>query len=161
MVSRRQLIQGVLSGHREQFFPPWSLPSQQFTDLCTRCNDCINSCPQKILKRNEQGYPVVDYALAGCTFCFECVNACATGSLSLMEFIGAEPWKVKAVITKFCINYNGTVCQMCSTSCTQNALRFSVHKGGISLPGIDLEECNGCGDCYRSCPKLAIDIKAF
>ena len=152
-------MQGVLSGHREQFFPPWSIDSVRFMEICTRCDDCIKSCPQHILKRNDSGYPVVDYMQAGCTFCSECVTACTTGSLSLMEFIGAEPWKVKAVISKFCINHNGTVCHMCASGCPHNAIKFSVQAGGISLPEIDLDECNGCGECYRSCPKQAIDIK--
>ncbi len=159
MVSRRQILQGVLSGHRGQFYPPWSIQSKRFIELCTQCDDCIKSCPQHILKRNNEGYPVVDYALAGCTFCGECANACKTGSLSLMEFIGAEPWTVKAVITEHCVNFNGTVCQMCSAGCPFNAIKFRVHSGNMTLPEIDLEECNGCGDCYRSCPKLAIDIK--
>ncbi len=158
MVSRRQLLQGVLSGHRESFFPPWSVTTEQFLERCTRCDDCINSCPQKILKKDELGYPVVDYTLAGCTFCTECANACKTGSLSLMEFIGAEPWTVKAVITEFCVNFNGTVCQMCASGCLYNAIKFRVHTGNMTLPEIDLDECNGCGDCYRSCPKMAIDI---
>lgn len=159
MVSRRQLLQGILSGHREEFYPPWSLAPEQFVELCNCCDDCINSCPQQILKKNQQGYPVVDYAQSGCTFCAKCADACKMGSLSLMDFIGAEPWKVKAVISEFCVNYKGTVCQMCSNGCGINAIKFRVHAGGVSLAEIDLDNCTGCGDCYRSCPKKAIDIK--
>ena len=159
MVSRRQLIQGTLSNHRESFYPPWSLPAARFVELCSRCDDCINSCPQHILKKNAQGYPVVDYTRAGCTFCAKCAEACKTGSLSLMAYIGAEPWPVKAVVTDFCVNYQGIVCQMCASGCAQNAIRFVVQAGSIAVAEVDPHLCNGCGDCYRSCPKQAIDIK--
>lgn len=161
MVSRRQLLQGILSDNRAECYPPWSIAADQFIEQCNRCDACIKVCPQQILVRNSQGFPVIDFSKAGCTFCAKCADACDTGSLSLMEFIGAEPWPVKAVITEFCVNYQGTVCQMCCNSCVHNAIKFRVHDGGIALPEINLDECTGCGDCYRSCPKKAINIKSL
>ena len=159
MVSRRHLLRGKLSDNRRQVYPPWAIAKQQFLAQCTRCDACITSCPQEILVRNNLGYPVVDFTSRGCTFCAECVKACLTGSLSLIDFIGADPWSVKAVITGACVNYKGTLCQMCSASCGDNALKFNIQSGGIVAPEIDPLSCTGCGECYRSCPKNAIQIK--
>lgn len=159
MVSRRQLLQGVISDRQQMYYPPWSVASERFIDCCNRCEDCIKACPEHILTKNEQGYPVVDFSRSGCSFCAKCAEACNTGSLSLMEFIGAEPWPLKAVVSEFCVNYKGTVCQMCADSCELKAIKFRVYQGGITLPEIDLHSCNGCGACYRSCPKQAIEIK--
>ena len=152
-------MSGKLSDRQQEFYPPWSIAAQQFVVLCSRCDACIESCPQQILTRNSLGYPAVDFASRGCTFCAECVNACLSGSLSLMDFIGSEPWSVKAVITDSCVNYKGTVCQMCSGSCGENAIKFAIRCGGIAIPEIDPLSCTGCGECYRSCPKYAIQIK--
>jgi len=96
LVSRRQLIRGVLSDHRVKPFPPWSINEQRFVDLCSRCDDCIKACPQHILVKNDQGFPVVDFSLAACTFCAQCSDVCKTQALSLVEFLGEEPWRVKA-----------------------------------------------------------------
>lgn len=159
MVSRRRLLRGNLSSHRQDFYPPWSLAKPQFEQLCNLCDACIKICPQQILSRNSQGYPVVNFSNRGCTFCAECVNACPTGSLSLMEFLGADPWSVKAVITESCVNFKGIVCQMCSGSCGENAIKFSVRLSSIATPEIDPLSCTGCGECYRSCPKRAIQVK--
>ena len=151
-------MRGNLSDRRQEFHPPWSIADQQFEKLCSRCDACIKICPQQILSRNSLGYPVVDFSSRGCTFCTECVKVCPTGSLSLMAFIGVDPWPVKAVITDSCVNFKGTLCQMCSGSCTENAIKFSVRHSSIATPEIDPLSCTGCGECYRSCPKRAIHI---
>jgi ferredoxin-type protein NapF len=152
-------LHGKLSDRRQEIYPPWSIAPPQFLAQCTRCDACITRCPQHILSRNNLGYPVADFTRQGCTFCADCVDACETGSLSLMDFIGAEPWSVKAVITESCVNFKGTLCQMCSGSCVENAIKFSVRSGGVAIPEVDPLSCTGCGECYRSCPQKAIQVK--
>lgn len=153
-------MRGKLSDDRQEIYPPWSIELQHFLKQCTRCDACIRQCPQQILKRNNLGYPVVDFTRSGCSFCTECVNACPNDSLSLLDFVGADPWPVKAFITRACVNFNGVVCQMCSASCGENAITFSVRDNNIATPVIDPKSCTGCGECYRSCPKGAIQIKS-
>ena len=163
MVSRRSLLRGVLSERRVEFAPPWAVETARFESLCTQCADCIDICPQHILKRGEKGFPVVDFAESGCTFCAKCASACHSGSLSIIDFIGAEPWPVKARVTEFCVNYRGVVCQMCAGACPDNAIRFVVQADadgrGVPLAQIDNDECSGCGFCLSACPKNAIDVK--
>ena len=158
MVSRRQLIHGVLSDNRVEFHPPWSIDPLKFVELCNRCDACIDSCPQHILKKNDQGYPIVDFSASGCNFCAACAESCKTGSLSLMAFIGENPWLVKARITKSCINYSGIVCQICANACNDSAIHFRINSDAAVIPEIDLDACTGCGECYRHCPKKAIQV---
>lgn len=159
MVSRRHLLRGKLSDNRQEAYPPWAIATPQFLTQCTCCDACVTSCPQQILVSNNLGYPVVDFSNRGCTFCAECVKACTNDSLSLIDFIGADPWSLKAMITDSCINFKGVVCQMCSSSCSDNAIKFVAQSGGIVAPEIDPLSCTGCGECYRSCPRNAIQIK--
>lgn len=158
MVTRRQLIQGKISSRPDQPFPPWSIDANRFTDTCTRCGDCIKSCPQKIIVKNEDEFPVIDFTVSECTFCAQCVDACKVGCLSLLEFMGADPWPIKAVVNQVCVNYSGTVCQMCGQACHENAIQFKVQKEG-TIPSIDNDSCTGCGACVSSCPKQAIDMQ--
>ena len=158
LVSRRQLIHGRLSGNQVEFHPPWSIDPLKFVEQCSRCDACIDSCPQQILKRNNQGYPVVDFSTSGCTFCAACAESCKTGSLSLMAFIGDYPWSVKAQITESCINYSGIVCRICADTCISSAISFRINSGAAVIPEIDLDACTGCGECYRHCPKKAIKV---
>lgn len=160
MVTRRQLLQGQIATRPDLPFPPWALKSNEFINLCSRCGDCIQVCPQHIIKKNEQNLPVIDFNVAECTFCTQCVDVCKTGSLSLAEFIGSDPWPIKAVVNDVCVNYSGTVCQMCANACNDDAIQFKLQVEG-TIPVIDFESCTGCGACFKSCPKRAIDIKSF
>jgi ferredoxin-type protein NapF len=102
---------------------------------------------------------VVDFSESGCTFCADCVDSCDINALSLMAFIGAEPWSLKATINQFCVNHDGGICRICAGVCENAAIRFHVRDSAAVCPEIDLEKCTGCGQCYRSCPTRAIRIK--
>jgi ferredoxin-type protein NapF len=49
--------------------PPWALAESLFTDCCTRCNDCIDACPEQIIVIGDGGYPTIDFKRGECTFC--------------------------------------------------------------------------------------------
>ncbi len=161
MVSRRQLLKGILSHRATEIYPPWAISADRFVKSCTRCENCIKICPQHVLKKNGAGFPVMDFYESGCTFCARCAEVCEPESLSLKEFIGVEPWSIKAYINDHCVNYQGTICQMCLSGCDDNAMKFCVQKGGVTVPEIDPDMCTGCGECFRFCPKQAIDFRAI
>lgn len=46
-----------------------------------------------------------------------------------------------------------TVCDKCLSVCKQEALSKDS-----DLIGVDLEKCNGCGECVRKCPVTAIEL---
>ncbi|MEW5784426.1 MAG: 4Fe-4S dicluster domain-containing protein [Bacillota bacterium] len=45
---------------------------------CIRCYTCINQCPQGLIEKDSQGYPV---RYRHCMYCFRCLNWCPTGVL--------------------------------------------------------------------------------
>jgi ferredoxin-type protein NapF len=79
--------------------------------------------------------------------------------LSRMAFIGTEPWPLKAIINRFCVNHDGGVCRICADDCEHFAISFQVRDSASAFPEIDLDKCTGCGQCYRSCPKRAIRVQ--
>lgn len=148
-----------MSSYPDEYHPPWAIAKPQFEELCSRCDACLNSCPERIIKNNKQGYPVVDFTDAGCTFCAECVNSCDNNSLSLMAYIGADPWSLKAIVDTSCVNFDGGVCRICAEVCDDAAIDFEIRDRAAAIPKIDLDKCTGCGQCYRHCPKRSIRIK--
>lgn len=161
MITRRQLIQGKLSSYPDESHPPWAIAAAQFTEQCTRCDSCVTICPQQIIKHNKAGFPVIDFSDAGCTFCAKCVDSCENNSLSVMAYIGTQPWSLKATISQSCVNFHGGVCRICADACESNAISFCVSDIASAMPVIDLDNCTGCGQCYRHCPKKAIRVKPF
>lgn len=158
LVSRRQLLRGRLSAYADECYPPWAVIDTPFTEHCTRCNACLTSCPENIIKHNEAGFPVVDFSDAGCTFCAKCVDSCENNSLSVIAYIGTQPWSLKATINRSCVNFNGGVCRICADSCGESAISIRVSDKATTFTEIDFDRCTGCGQCYRSCPSRAIRI---
>lgn len=137
--------------------PPWALPEETFITTCTRCNDCIKSCPQHILIIGDGGYPTVDFAHGECTFCGDCITACQPKALTRIE---AEQlgWNYKASIDEACLPRQGVECRVCGDFCDSRAIGFPPRLGGSPLPEINLETCTGCGACVAPCPVAAIRV---
>ena len=74
--SRRALLRGDPTPTEPPLRPPWSVAEDIFTDVCTRCGECLAACPEKILIRGDGGFPGVDFQRGECTFCRACVDAC-------------------------------------------------------------------------------------
>lgn len=136
--------------------PPWALPEAAFIDRCTRCNDCLKACPQKILVVGDGGYPTVDFSRAECTFCADCVAACQPKAL-LRQGDGV-PWALKAVISDACLARRGVECRVCGDFCEARAIRFTPRLGGSPLPEVASDSCTGCGACVAPCPTRAIAV---
>ncbi|TVP92674.1 MAG: ferredoxin-type protein NapF, partial [Pseudomonadaceae bacterium] len=49
-LSRRRLLRGQLQS-RPQLNPPWS--GDDFSDICSRCDACIQTCPEQVLRRGD------------------------------------------------------------------------------------------------------------
>jgi ferredoxin-type protein NapF len=118
---------------------PWALAEAAFLARCTRCNACIDACPERIVIRGSGGFPEVDFAKGGCTFCGRCADVCAPRALD--RAVG-EPWAVKAAIGAGCLARNRVVCRSCGERCEAR------------------ERCTGCGACAPVCPVSAITLEA-
>lgn len=138
--------------------PPWT-DLVNFYEKCTACDRCISACQSQmqILKRGAGGYPEVDFTLGRgeCSFCHACVNVCEA---DVFRPITEPAWAHKIDIQNGCLALNGTECRSCEDSCEPRAIRFRRQLGGIAVPLLDLNACNGCGACLRVCPSGAISI---
>jgi len=137
--------------------PPWSVESDRFERLCTRCDACVSACPSGILMRGSGGFPEVRFGGSECTFCARCVDACEPHALDRTV---APVWQVEARIGSSCLAMNRVVCRTCGEQCESEAIRFRLAPGGIATPLLDTARCNGCGRCAATCPARAIAMIA-
>lgn len=152
--SRRGFLKGR-PGVSPPLRPPWALPEGEFTQRCSRCGDCVQACPARILVAAQGGYPGVDFSRGQCAFCGDCLSACRTGALVKME----PPWRLAVEISPACLPRQGVECRSCEDACPAAALRFPCRLGGPALPAVDHGHCTGCGACVAPCPAGAISLK--
>ncbi|MFX1389977.1 MAG: 4Fe-4S binding protein [Promethearchaeota archaeon] len=122
------------------------------TNLCTRCERCMYSCPQKaIFFKNSIRY--VDYDK--CKGCLKCVSVCEHGAIVVISIEQGKLLSFSIDSTKC------NICKLCLNEdfCLQNL--FELHKDHngkewIEFRKIFLSECQRCLKCFRSCPNNAI-----
>lgn len=156
-INRRQFLRGNFRQTTTAIRPPWALTAYDFINACSRCDECVDKCPEKIIVKDENSFPIVDFGLGGCTFCQECVAACDDGALSTGH-PEQLPWGLKADISNDCISLHAVTCRSCADSCEEEAISFRSQVGGISLPEINTTSCTGCGFCLATCPVTAIKV---
>ncbi|MBT4835947.1 MAG: 4Fe-4S binding protein [Methylococcales bacterium] len=161
----KHVDESVNNRARRWIRPPYAISELQFLMSCTRCTDCADACPQKIIfplsaKLGAQvvNTPAMDLLNKGCHLCddWPCVNACEANALELPGLDEDEPnndsikWP-KLAIAKInqqeCLPFSGPECGACIASCKiPNALLLKDNK-----PVIDPELCVGCGLCREFC----------
>lgn len=156
--SRRNFLKGNFTNLVHRVRPPWSITEHLFLECCTRCNDCINACPEHLLIQAEDHYPQASFVKAGCTYCAECLEACKTGALQGLRTDIDQAWQHVMRVNDNCLSVKGVVCRACGDHCDARAIGFTLLTGGRSLPEINPAACNGCGQCIPSCPADAITI---
>lgn len=152
--SKRNLFRGRLSSKVNLMPPPWT--NEKYTDLCTRCYECIDSCEENILIKGDGGFPSVDFERGECTFCQACGSSCEHGVFQLNQ---TPAWTLTAVIDEQCLAKNAVVCRSCEDQCEQQAISFTLQTGGRSAPIVASQDCNGCGACFATCPSKSIQIR--
>ena len=128
--SRRALLAGRLRPARSAIRPPWAR-LDRFGELCTRCDACIQACPEGILLGGEDGLPEVDFSRGECTFCGTCAEVCPA---PVFDRANALPWEIAARVGPSCLAAAGVVCQICRDCCPVGAIRFRPVLGRVAQP---------------------------
>ncbi|MEF3191892.1 MAG: 4Fe-4S binding protein [Campylobacterales bacterium] len=129
----------------------------EHSDLCRTCTDplCQQACKEGIIRRNDNGVPVLTFQERGCTFCGECATACPSAS----SLFNLEVKQIDAIanIDPFnCLAWHQTVCSSCRDRCLYEAIVFE----GWRNPIINIDRCTGCGWCISPCPTQTITMRS-
>ncbi|GGO80481.1 ferredoxin protein NapF [Marinobacterium nitratireducens] len=152
MLSRRAFLRGQTQNHNPMA-PPWS--GDDFTDLCTRCDACIEACPEGVLLRGDGGFPWLDFSHAGCSLCGDCARVCPQPVFDLSR----PALDRVARIGDQCLAQAEIHCRSCEDGCEARAIRFSLQRGAPPLPDIDEDACTGCGGCLPACANGALTLE--
>ena len=153
-MSRRALFKGRVR-HEAPLRPPWAIESS-FTDLCTRCGECLEACETQILVAGDGGFPEVDFSLGECTFCRACADVCPAPVFGTDKHFPA--WNYIATIAESCLSAEGVYCKNCGEMCETGAIRFTFNAHRVPEPQVDSDLCNGCGACVQWCPVQAVKV---
>lgn len=138
--------------------PPWAGDNDAlFIEKCTRCAECITSCPTSVLKIGDGGFPEVSFQLNGCDLCGKCAHVCQPKAL--IQAPSMPAWQWIAEISTACLALQQVECRVCGEFCDQHAIRFKPQLGGVPSPQVQSVNCTGCGHCVSKCPTQAIQMK--
>jgi len=155
MQTRRAFLKAEFTTTAQTLRLPWTLKISDFTERCTRCNQCVIRCPEKIIRNGDGGFPELDFAYGECTFCEECVDSC--NNVTFIEKDQA-PWDLTINITENCLAFKNVHCITCQEQCETEAISFVYQAGKIPQPVISQHSCSGCGACIKPCPTNAINL---
>lgn len=165
----------------KQLRPPGALDEFAFLTACTRCDKCIEACPQDALVKAGPSAglglhaPVLEPRRMACFLCSElpCITACPEGALvwpkrkladgTELEGPAAVKIGTAKVKEKFCLTYPSTregderealPCTVCVDRCPYpgEAIRMVKAESGPDHPEVIEDRCTGCGLCTFGCP---------
>ena len=143
--------------------PPGAVDEMTFKGLCSRCGNCIRSCPHDIIRRDtgQNGFtgiltPVLNFDENYCREdCNRCTFVCPSGALEGVTLDKKPNIRIGMVQVdmNICLLGEDRECSACMRWCPYNAIRYVFSEVEYMLvPVIDTEKCNGCGACEVACP---------
>lgn len=151
-------------GGKRYHRPPGAITEAAFLLTCTRCGECVEACPTKVISLLPAsagaavGTPYIDPLQTACDLCGKCMPVCEPRALLTIT----DPRQVRmgtAVIEPaHCWAHKGSICDICYQRCPfpNEAIRLVGGK-----PEVLADACTGCGLCAYACPSTppAILIK--
>lgn len=170
-------VTGAASGDGPPVRPPGSVPEPLFLELCIRCGECYQACPNNVLQPAALEYgldglwtPLVAADWSGCeASCNRCGQVCPTGAIRALELDEkrAARMGLAVVDTETCLPYAAAgPCQLCVDECAAAgylAIEFvrvgtetdpfgqPIEGTGFLAPVVLPEKCVGCGLCQTRC----------
>ncbi len=129
--------------------PPGAVGGQEFLDRCTKCGDCIDSCPHhSIQKLQIDESPAIFPGKAPCQLChdFPCIEACDAEALMPVSKLEMLDMGVAVISAILCTASNG--CNACVSKCPMQAISMDFFNYSVSVDG---GSCVGCGLCQFIC----------
>lgn len=165
--------------------PPGSVPERAFLQMCIRCGECLQACPNDVLQALafEQGLeglwtPYVVANWSGCEpSCNNCGQVCPTGAVRAipLEEKRVARMGLACVNEATCLPCTGQEeCQLCVEVCAASgydAIEFMtvgtqmdemgvpIEGTGMLAPVVVAEKCVGCGLCQSRCHAINVKTK--
>lgn len=161
--------------------PPMSVPEPRFLELCIRCGECFQACPNSVLQPMalEAGLdglwtPQVVADWSGCEpSCNNCGQVCPTGAIRPLPLEEKRVARMGlAEVKENCLPWAGTAeCRLCVDECRRagyDAIEFQrmhaeigpdglpLEGTGFSAPVVLADRCVGCGLCQSVCHRKLI-----
>ena len=143
--------------------PPGAVDELIFKGLCSRCGNCIRSCPHNIIRRDMGQHGLAGILTPVLTFdkdycredCIRCTRVCPSGAIVGVNLDNKPDIQIgmAQVDMNLCLLGEDHECSACMRWCPYNAIRYVFSEAEYMLvPVIDAEKCNGCGACEAACP---------
>jgi len=143
--------------------PPGAADEMTFKGLCSRCGNCIRSCPYDIIRRDTGQHSFTGILTPVLTFdkdycredCIRCTRVCPSGALIGVNLDNKPDIQIgmAQVDMNLCLLGEDRECSACMRWCPYNAIRYVFSEAEYMLvPVIDTGKCNGCGACEAACP---------
>lgn len=141
--------------------PPGAVAEEQFRELCTKCEDCVEACPAWAIRQDPDGsgYPVLEPNTQACALCEDplpCIASCETGALMMLPRESVRLGIARVDLAR-CVVPQGQSCDFCVLYCPVGEAAIRMDVGG---PVIAESGCTGCGMCAVMCPEAAIGVYA-
>ncbi|MCA9470707.1 MAG: 4Fe-4S dicluster domain-containing protein [Nitrospira sp.] len=151
----------VITERQDWLRPPGAVNESEFLDRCTKCDDCIDTCPFDAIRHHKiDETPVIIAEENPCRLCedFPCIEACE--SEALLSLSGASDVRMGIARLSYqdCTAAHG--CNACVSKCPEQAIAMDF--GSMQLSVRD-DRCVGCGICQQICKAVndRVAIRVF